>query len=114
MYRVADLTAVRTKLREIRIARGWTTHYIAAAHMQGITPQQLANLEGSPAATRVTDARHIKLATALELLRVYHPELTLDALVGERTLFRLAPSDHGAKRRLGRRSAAANFAGGAA
>jgi len=79
--------------------------------MQGVTEQQLRNLEGL-GATRATDPLHVRLGTALEILRVYYPDVPLDTFVGGRTLYRLTPKDQGAKRTLGR-YASRNYSRGA-
>lgn len=77
-------------LTEARRKRNWTFHQ-AANHMRGVTEQQLRNLEGI-GAQRETDPLNVRLGTALEILRVYHPDVTLDAFCGEKTLFRIHPA----------------------
>jgi hypothetical protein len=77
-------------LTDARRKRNWSFHQ-AAAHMRGVTEQQLRNLEGI-GATRPTDPLNVRLGTALEILRVYHPDVSLDAFAGEKTLFRLHPT----------------------
>lgn len=84
-------------LTTARERRGWSFHE-AAAHMNGVTEQQLRNLEriGS---TRKTEPLNVRLGTALEILRVYHPDVSLDDFAGEKTLFRLEPT-RGSRRAL--------------
>ena len=60
---------------EAREARGWS--FTAAANrMNGVSEQQLRNLEGI-GATRETDPGHIRVTTALEIVRLYWPEVDL-------------------------------------
>jgi hypothetical protein len=56
--------------------------------MDGVTEQQLRNLEGI-GATRTTDPLNVRLGTALAILRTYYGDVTLDDFVGARTGFAL-------------------------
>ena len=105
---MGEIRRTQKALRDARVKRSWTLHR-AAQHMAGVTDQQLRNLEGASGATRVTKPGRLRLDTAIEILRAYWPDIDLDDLMGERTLLKVTPSDHGAKRRLDR-YAAAQFA----
>ena len=99
------------RIGEARKKRGWTFH-TAAAHMRGVSEQQLRNLEGI-GGQRETEPSKVQAGTMLEILRTYHPDVSLDDFIGSRTLYRLSPRDESAKKRL-RRYALANYAHGAA
>lgn len=71
-------TAARKKRRD---SQGKSWSFTAAAnHMAGVSEQQLRNLEGI-GATRDTDPGHIRVATALEIVRVYWPDVDLEDFV---------------------------------
>jgi hypothetical protein len=67
--------------------------------MAGVTEQQLRNLEVD-GATRSTGPGDVRLSTALEILRVYWPDVSLDAFVDHVTLFRIQAKNRTAARRL--------------
>ena len=62
-----------------RTARKWSLT-AAANRMEGVSEQQLRNLEGI-GATRDTDPSHVRIATALEIVRIYWPDVDLDVFV---------------------------------
>lgn len=78
-------------IAQARKRRGWSFDR-AVQHMRGIYEQQLRNLEGE-GATRPTDPLKVSLKNALEILRAYWPDVSLDDFVGEATGFKLVPTD---------------------
>jgi len=70
----------------------------AANRMVGVSEQQLRNLEGI-GATRDTDPGHVRVETALEIIRVFWPELDHRDFV-PRTLLSCKPIDSAARRKL--------------
>ena len=70
----------------------------AANHMVGISEQQLRNLEGI-GATRNTDPGHVRIETALEIIRVFWPELDHRDFVPH-TILSCKPVDSSARRKL--------------
>ena len=80
-----------------RAAKGLTFTQ-AANRLVGVSEQQLRNLEGI-GATRDTDPGHIRIQTALEIIRVYWPDIDhRDFVPG--TLLSAKPIDSSARRRL--------------
>ena len=96
-----------TKARE---AKGLTFTQ-AAQRMRGVSEQQLRNLEGI-GATRDTDPAHIRVETALEIIRqkLPHPPLTLFLSVQEE--LGLLGMKNAKLSALGRPRLAFNFDGG--
>jgi hypothetical protein len=70
----------------------------AANRMRGVSEQQLRNLEGI-GATRNTDPAHVRIETALEIIKVFWPEIDHNDFVPE-TPFSCRPRDSAARRRL--------------
>ena len=70
----------------------------AANRMVGVSEQQLRNLEGI-GATRDTKPGHVRVETALEIIRVFWPDVQLvDFAPG--TPLAVKPKDSAARRRL--------------
>ena len=82
---------------EARTARGWSLTG-ASNRMQSVSEQQLRNLEGI-GATRDTDPAHVRVETALEIVRVYWPDVELRDFVPASPL-KARPHDTTAARRL--------------
>lgn len=70
----------------------------AANRMVGVSEQQLRNLEGI-GATRDTDPGHVRVETALEIIRVFWPHVQLVDF-SPATLLAVRPKDSSARRRL--------------
>ena len=87
-------TSQFTEAREIR---GWSLTK-ASNHMEGVSEQQLRNLEGI-GATRDTDPAHVRVQTAMEIIRVYWPDVQLIDFVPDTDLLAKA-QDRQAERRL--------------
>lgn len=81
---------------QARLKRGWTLTR-AANHMANVSEQQLRNVEGI-GATRETNPAHIRIATALEIVRVYWPDLDLAHFLD--TDLAVKPASPAAHRRL--------------
>ncbi len=80
-----------------RKKKGWTLTK-ASNHMAAISEQQLRNLEGI-GATRDTLPSNVKVKTALEIIRVYWPDLDLADFVIDTDLA-VKPASPVANRRL--------------
>lgn len=66
--------------------------------MNQVSEQQLRNLEGI-GATRDTDPAHVRVETALEIVRVYWPDVDLADFVPY-SLLKARPRDSTSARRL--------------
>jgi hypothetical protein len=88
---------MRNVFTAARKKKGWTLTK-ASNHMSGISEQQLRNLEGI-SATRDTLPENIKVKTALEIIRVYWPDLDLADFILDTDLA-AKPASPAANRRL--------------
>ena len=80
--------ATKNPFTKARESRSWS-FYESSQHMAGVSEQQIRNLEGV-GATRDTDPSHIRISTALEICRVYYPDVDLSDF-HSRTPFRITP-----------------------
>ena len=93
------MAALTEKLVWARERRGWTI-YQAAKHM-GVQNQNLWTLEGNNRHRAPAPGGEMKLKTAIAIASVYHPDITLQDLMGNlRCLFRLSPKNTHSRRVL--------------
>ena len=92
-----DLLTMKNPFTRAREKRGWTFTG-AANRMHAITEQQLRNLEGI-GNTRETEPGHVRVETALEIVRAYWPDISLQHFV-EDTDLKACPRDSESRRKL--------------
>jgi hypothetical protein len=83
------------KLQAAREKRGWTP-YAAAKRMRGVSESSLRNLESTP-----DSGSEVKLRTALEIVRVFWPDVQLGDLMCRKSFYlRISPRDARTDERL--------------
>ncbi len=107
-----DAARLATKLQDARESRNWSLYdadKLMGGRDRGVSTAQLQYLEGGYALRPIppvwaTRGSAIRLSTALDLIVVYWPDLTLADFLGAASprLLRLTATDSGARKALRR------------